>query len=43
MSRRIVVEAFQLVTWWGINDVVTLRGRRRAYRTLDQATQPDSQ
>ena len=43
MSRRIVVEAFQLVTWWGINDVVTLRRRRRAYRTLDQATQPDSQ
>jgi dolichol-phosphate mannosyltransferase len=43
MSRRIVVEAFQLVTWWGVNDLVTLRRRRRAYRTLDQATLPDSQ
>ena len=43
MSRRIVLEAFKLVTWWGVNDLVTLRRRRRAYRTFDQFTQPDSQ
>lgn len=42
MSRRIVVEAFQLVTWWGIHDLVSLRRRRRAYRTPDQATQSDT-
>ena len=42
MSRRIVIEAFQLVTWWGVQDLVTLRRRRRAYRTPDQATQPDT-
>jgi dolichol-phosphate mannosyltransferase len=42
MSRRIVIEAFQLVTWWGVQDLITLRRRRRAYQTPDQATQPDT-
>jgi dolichol-phosphate mannosyltransferase len=35
MNRTIIVEAFRLVTWWGVRDLVTLRRRRRAYRTLD--------
>jgi len=33
MDRRIVIEAFRLVTAWGLRDLVTLRRRRRAYRT----------
>ena len=33
MDRRVVVEAFRLVTAWGIEDLVTLHRRRRAYRT----------
>ncbi|HEY5664698.1 MAG TPA: polyprenol monophosphomannose synthase [Ilumatobacter sp.] len=32
MSRKIVGEAFALVTYWGLSDLVTLRRRRRAYR-----------
>lgn len=40
MNRRIVIEAFQLVTWWGVQDLITLRRRRRAYQTPDQATEP---
>lgn len=32
MHRRIVVEAFWLVTLWGLRDLLTLRRRRRAYR-----------
>lgn len=31
MHRRIVIEAFRLVTLWGLGDLVTLRRRRRAY------------
>lgn len=38
MDRRVVVEAFRLVTAWGIRDLVSLRRRRRAYRTSDTAT-----
>ena len=33
MSRLIVLEAFRLVTYWGVHDLITLRRRRRAYRT----------
>lgn len=35
MDRRIVIEAFRLVTVWGLRDLITLRRRRRAYRTSD--------
>ncbi len=35
MDRRIVAEAFRLVTVWGISDIVSLTRRRRAYRTPD--------
>ncbi len=38
MDRRVVIEAFRLVTAWGIRDLVSLRRRRRAYRTSDTAT-----
>jgi dolichol-phosphate mannosyltransferase len=38
MDRRVVVEAFRLVTAWGIRDAVSLHRRRRAYRTSDSAT-----
>jgi glycosyltransferase involved in cell wall biosynthesis len=31
MSRRIITEAFTLVTVWGLSDLLTLRRRRRAY------------
>lgn len=31
MSQRIVIEAFGLVTRWGVGDLLTLRRRRRAY------------
>lgn len=33
MNRGIVSEAFKLVTYWGLADLVTLRRRSRAYRT----------
>lgn len=35
MDRRVVVEAFRLVTVWGVHDLVSLRRRQRAYRTVD--------
>lgn len=35
MSKLIIFEAFRLVTVWAIQDVITLRRRRRAYRTPD--------
>ncbi len=35
MDGRVVLEAFRLVTAWGIQDLVTLHRRRRAYRTDD--------
>jgi len=38
MDRRVVLEAFRLVTAWGVRDLVSLRRRRRAYRTSDTAT-----
>ena len=31
MHRRIIVEAFMLVTRWGLGDLITLRRRRRSY------------
>lgn len=34
MSRHIVLEAFWLVTAWGLADLVTLRRLRRTYRSL---------
>lgn len=33
MDGRVVLEAFRLVTAWGVHDLVTMRRRRRAYRT----------
>jgi dolichol-phosphate mannosyltransferase len=36
MNPRIVGEAFRLVTLWGLQDVVSLRRRQRAYRTPDE-------
>ncbi len=36
MSRSIIFEAFRLVTVWGLVDLVTLRRRRRAYRSVDE-------
>jgi dolichol-phosphate mannosyltransferase len=35
MDGRVVLEAFRLVTAWGVQDLVTLHRRRRAYRTDD--------
>lgn len=35
MDGRVVLEAFRLVTAWGIHDLVTLHRRGRAYRTDD--------
>ncbi len=35
MDGRVVLEAFRLVTAWGIHDLVTLHRRDRAYRTDD--------
>ncbi len=35
MDRRVVVEAFRLVTAWGLSDLLSLHRRRRAYRTPD--------
>ncbi len=37
MHRRIVVEAFRLVTIWGLRDAVTLRRMRRTYRSVPAA------
>jgi glycosyltransferase involved in cell wall biosynthesis len=34
MHRGIVIEAFKLVTFWGLRDMVTLRRARRTYRSL---------
>ncbi len=34
MHRSIVIEAFKLVTFWGLRDMVTLRRARRTYRSL---------
>ncbi len=34
MHRGIVLEAFKLVTFWGVRDLVTLRRARRTYRSL---------
>ncbi len=34
MSKGIVLEAFRLVTFWGVADLVSLRRRRRAYRAI---------
>ena len=34
MHRGIVLEAFRLVTFWGLRDMVTLRRARRTYRSL---------
>ncbi len=34
MHRGIVIEAFRLVTLWGIGDMVTFRRARRAYRSV---------
>ena len=31
MSSGIIREAFALVTWWGVSDLLSLRRRRRAY------------
>ena len=35
MDTRIVLEAFRLVTLWGLRDAFSLARRRRAYRTRD--------
>ncbi|TFH17652.1 MAG: glycosyltransferase [Acidimicrobiales bacterium] len=40
MDGRVVLEAFRLVTAWGIHDLVTLRRRSRAYRTDDSTPSP---
>jgi dolichol-phosphate mannosyltransferase len=37
MHRGIVVEAFGLVTLWGLRDLVTLRRARRSYRSVPAA------
>jgi len=34
MHRGIVVEAFRLVTMWGLSDMVTFRRARRSYRSV---------
>ncbi len=34
MHRSIVIEAFRLVTIWGLGDMITLRRARRAYRSV---------
>lgn len=38
MNRGIVSEAFRLVTYWGLADLLTLRRRGRAYRTPRSST-----
>ncbi len=40
MSRGIILEAFGLVTYWGLADLVSLRRRRRAYRALHGQHRP---
>ncbi len=37
MGLPIIAEAFRLVTIWGVQDMISLKRRRRAYRTIDQA------
>jgi glycosyltransferase involved in cell wall biosynthesis len=41
MHRGIVVEAFRLVTMWGLRDLVTLRRARRTYRSLPSSMDAD--
>ena len=36
MGLPIIAEAFWLVTIWGVQDMVSLKRRRRAYRTIDE-------
>jgi glycosyltransferase involved in cell wall biosynthesis len=40
MHRNIVLEAFWLVTLWGLRDLVTLRRTRRTYRSLPTRLSP---
>jgi dolichol-phosphate mannosyltransferase len=40
MHRRIVLEAFGLVTLWGLRDLLTLRRRRRAYQVVAPVAPP---
>ena len=40
MDGGVVLEAFRLVTAWGIHDLVTLHRRSRAYRTDDSTPSP---
>ena len=42
MSRGIVLEAFRLVTYWGLADLFSLRRRRRAYREATAAQSTSS-
>lgn len=37
MGLPIIVEAFRLVTVWGLQDMISLKRRRRAYRTGEDA------
>ena len=36
MGLPIIAEAFRLVTIWGVQDMISLKRRRRAYRTIDR-------
>jgi hypothetical protein len=36
MHQGIVIEAFALVTLWGLRDLVTLRRSQRSYRSSPQ-------
>ncbi len=40
MHRGIVFEAFRLVTVWGLADLVSLRRRKRAYRSVESTPPP---
>lgn len=42
MHRGIVVEAFKLVTYWGLADLFSMRRRLRAYRGAAEATAAQS-
>jgi dolichol-phosphate mannosyltransferase len=42
MHSGIVLEAFKLVTYWGLADLFSLRRRRRAYRAAAEATSAQS-
>jgi dolichol-phosphate mannosyltransferase len=42
MNRGIVLEAFKLVTYWGLADLFSMRRRRRAYREAAEATASQS-